>query len=309
VPRRSPARWVASALVAPVLVVVVPVGLAPPAAADPAQAAVQRYVALGDSCASGPLVPVPTGEPAGCLRSTRNYPSVVAERIGVANFRDVSCSGATTEHITGPQSVPLGVNPPQLDALASDTDLVTISIGGNDIGFGEIVSECGRRSPLQPTGSACKDHYTADGTDELAQRIEEAASLVAAVLAAIEERSPSARVLLVGYPAILPDEGPGCFPVVPFSPGDVAYLRGVEKALNAMLADEAAGAGIDFVDTYTPSIGHDACQPPGTRWVEGLVPTAPAAPVHPNARGMAEIGEVVAEVVADEAVLSAAGTR
>jgi hypothetical protein len=116
-------------------------------------------------------------------------------------------------------------------------------------------------------------------------------------------------VLLVGYPAILPDEGPGCFPVVPFSPGDVAYLRGVEKALNAMLADEAAGAGVDFVDTYTPSIGHDACQPPGTRWVEGLVPTAPAAPVHPNARGMAEIGAVVAEVVADEAVLSAAGAR
>src|SRR5687768_4306728 len=199
----------------------------------------------------------PASRPAACLRSTRNYPSRVAERIGVADFRDVSCSGATTEHVTGPQSVPLGVNPPQLDALASDTDLVTISIGGNDIGFGEIVSECGRRSPLQPTGSACKDHYTAEGTDELAQRIEEAASLVAAALAAIEERSPSARVLLVGYPAILPDEGPGCFPVVPFSPGDVAYLRGVEKALNAMLADEAAGAGVDFVDTYTPSIGHD----------------------------------------------------
>jgi lysophospholipase L1-like esterase len=304
--RRSPARWVAPIL----LPVVFCVAIAAPAAADPAeQAPVQHYVALGDSYAAGPLVPIPTGKPVGCLRSDRNYPAVVAEALGVADFRDVSCSGATTENITGPQDVPLGENPPQLDALAPDTELVTISIGGNDIGFGEIVSECAQRSPLQPTGSACKDHFTAGGTDELAQRIEEAASLVAAVLAAIEERSPSARVLLVGYPAILPDEGPGCFPLVPFSPGDVAYLRGVEKALNAMLADEAAGAGVDFVDTYTPSIGHDACQPPGTRWVEGLVPTAPAAPVHPNARGMAEIGEVVAEVVADEAVLSVAGTR
>lgn len=299
--RRSPARWAAPPLIA----VAVTLGAAAPAAAAPdEQAPVQRYVALGDSYAAGPLVPVPTGEPAGCLRSDRNYPSVVAETLGVAEFRDVSCSAATTEHITGPQNVPLGVNPPQVDALTADTELVTITIGGNDIGFGEIVSECARRSPLQPAGSACRDHYTAGGTDELAQRIEEAAPQVAAVLAAIEERSPHARVLLVGYPAILPDEGPGCFPVVPFSPGDVAYLRGVEKALNAMLADEAAGAGVDFVDTYTPSIGHDVCQPPGRKWIEGLVPTAPAAPVHPNAQGMAGIGAVVAAAVTDTVVLA-----
>jgi lysophospholipase L1-like esterase len=230
----------------------------------------------------------------------------VAVTLGVADFHDVSCSGATTENITGPQSVPLGKNPPQLDALSAGTELVTVSIGGNDIGFGDIVTECARRSPLQPTGSACKDHYTAGGTDQLAQRIDEAAPEVAAVLAAIDERSPDARVLLVGYPAILPDEGPGCFPVVPFSPGDVAYLREVEKGLNAMLADEAAAAGTGFVDTYTPSIGHDACQPPGTKWIEGLVPTAPAAPVHPNALGMKEIGGIVVDALADEPSRAAA---
>jgi lysophospholipase L1-like esterase len=291
--RRSPARWVAPVLIA----VAVPIATAGPAAADPDQGPVQRYVALGDSYAAGPLVPIPTGEPAGCLRSDHNYPSVVAQELGIADFHDVSCSGATTENITGPQDVPLGKNPPQLDALAPDTQLVTITIGGNDIGFGDIVQECATRSPLQPTGSACKDHYTAGGTDQLAQRVDDAAPEVAGVLAAVERRSPDARVLLVGYPAILPDEGPGCFPVVPFSPGDVDYLRGVEKDLNAMLAKQAAAAGHDFVDTYTPSIGHDACQPPGTKWVEGLVPTAPAAPVHPNALGMREIGQVVADAV------------
>jgi lysophospholipase L1-like esterase len=292
--RRSPARWVA------------PVATAGPAAAEPEQAPVQRYVALGDSYAAGPLVPIPTGEPAGCLRSDQNYPAVVARELGVADFRDVSCSAATTENITGPQSVPLGKNPPQLDALGPDTQLVTISIGGNDIGFGDIVTECAKRSPLQPTGSACKDHYTAGGTDELAQRIDEAAPEVARVLAAIDERSPDARVLLVGYPAILPDEGPGCFPLVPYSPGDVDYLRGVEKRLNAMLADQAARSGAEFVDTYTPSIGHDACQPPGTKWVEGLVPTAPAAPVHPNALGMREIGGIVLDALSDEPSRAAA---
>lgn len=300
--RRSPARWVAPVLLA----TAIPLATAAPAAAEPEQGPVQRYVALGDSYAAGPLVPIPTGEPAGCLRSNQNYPSVVAQELGAGDFRDVSCSGATTENVTGPQSVPLGKNPPQLDALARDTQLVTISIGGNDIGFADIITECATRSPLKPTGSACKDHYTAGGTDQLAQQIDEAAPKVARVLAAIEERSPDARVLLVGYPVILPDEGPGCFPVVPFSPGDVDYLRGVEKSLNAMLADRASAAGVGFVDTYTPSIGHDVCQLPGTKWVEGLVPTAPAAPVHPNALGMKEIGGMVVDALGDEPSRAAA---
>ena len=107
---------------------------------------------------------------------------------------------------------------------------------------------------------------------------------------------------VVGYPAILPDEGPGCFPVVPLTAGDVAYLRDTEKRLNAMLAAEARRAGTTFVDTYTPTIGHDVCTPPGTRWVEGLVPTAPAAPVHPNALGMTAMAAAVAEALAEEGV-------
>jgi lysophospholipase L1-like esterase len=208
--RRRFARWVV-----PVLLVV-PSSLAftAPAAGDEPdpRAPASRYVALGDSYAAGPGIPVQTGEPSGCSRSTRNYPSVVAQTLDVAGFQDVSCSGATTEHLTGPQKVQPGVNPPQLEALAADTELVTLTIGGNDIGFGEIVSECARRSPTQPAGSACEDHYTAGGSDELAERIEAAAPKVRSALAEIEKRSPDARVLLVGYPAILPDEGPGCFP-------------------------------------------------------------------------------------------------
>jgi hypothetical protein len=101
----------------------------------------------------------------------------------------------------------------------------------------------------------------------------------------VRNRAPSAKIAVVGYPTIVPDSGYGCWPVVPIAYGDVPYLRGVEKSLNAMLANTAAANGASFVDTYTPSIGRDACQSSGTRWVEGLVPANSAAPFHPNAAG------------------------
>lgn len=276
------ARW--SALLAvPVLLL---------AGAAPAVASPPSYVALGDSYAAGPLIPTQHGTPAGCLRSTRNYPSLVASRTG-ASLTDVSCSGAKTDDLTAAQSVPLGSNPPQLNALTPDTALVTMTMGGNDIGFLTIVETCATVSPTKPFGAACKARYTAGGTDQLAARIAATAPKIDAAVAAIRSRSPQARIALVGYPSILPDTGPGCFPVVPFSAGDVAYLRGVEKGLNAMIADRAAAGGATFVDTYTPTIGHDACQLPGRKWVEGLVPTSPAAPVHPNALGEAAMATAV----------------
>lgn len=264
-------------------------------AAVPASAATPytSYVALGDSYAAGPLIPLQIGLPPGCLRSDRNYPAVVARTLDITDFRDVTCSGAATGDLAGPQNVGLGVNAPQLDALGPGTALVSMTMGGNDIGFGSIIADCAARSPLAPFGAACKDFYTAGGTDQLAARIDGAAPKIAAALAAIEERSPEAKVVLVGYPAILPDKGPGCFPVVPFSGGDVAYLRGVEKQLNAMLAEQAGKAGAQYVDTYTPTIGHDVCKLPGTKWIEGLVPTSPAAPVHPNALGEAAMARAM----------------
>jgi hypothetical protein len=118
---------------------------------------------------------------------------------------------------------------------------------------------------------------------------------VAAALAAIRARAPRARVLVVGYPDILPVRGNGCWPEVTIARGDLPYLRGVETRLNAMLAAAADRAGDTFVDTYTPSIGHDACTHGGTKWVEGLVPASAAVPMHPNALGeQAMAREIVA---------------
>ncbi len=258
-----------------------------PPASPPGAPSTIDYVALGDSYTAGPLIPALGGTPPGCLRSSRNYPSLLAQELRPATFQDVSCSGATTANLSRSQRVSLGGrNPPQLDAVRADTDLVTLGIGGNDIGFIEIVNTCARLSPAEPSGAACRGSYTAGGTDQLVGRITDTAPKIATALRAVAERAPDARVLLVGYPVLLPDTGPGCFPDVPFTAGDVTYLRQVEQRLNAMLAEQAGLAGVTYVDTYRPSVGHDWCQPPGTKWVEALEPTAPAAPVHPNALGM-----------------------
>ena len=104
-------------------------------------------------------------------------------------------------------------------------------------------------------------------------------------------------MFVVNYAAILPETGSGCWPQVPIAFTDVPYLRGVEKNLNAMLAQQAAANGARIVDDYTASIGRDACKSSSTRWVEPLVPANAAAPFHPNARGEAGIATVVVGAV------------
>jgi len=244
-----------------------------------------HYVALGDSYTAGPLIPDQTGSPVGCLRSTHSYPFLVAAGTGAAAFTDASCQGATTADMTHAQSVPLGTNPPQDNALSASTTLVTLQISGNNIGFSDIIIHCTTLSLTDPFGSPCKDYYTSGGTDRLRAKINAAAPKVAADLRGIHADAPDARVFVVGYPVILPNSGDGCWPEVPIAFGDVPYLRGVEKALNSMLASVAAANNATFVDTYAASIGHDVCQAPGTKWVEGLIPTSPAVPFHPNMLG------------------------
>ncbi len=269
-----------------------------PTAVAQAASAPQRYVALGDSYAAGPLIPVQRIDSLGCRRSTRNYPTLVAQALGISDFTDVSCSGATTENMTAPQQVPLGSNPPQFDALEPDIDLVTVTISGNDIGFTDIFLTCARLSSTNPLGNPCERQATAGGTDIYAQRIAATEPKVASVLEGIQQRSPRATVVLVGYLRILPPTG-GCYPVFPIARGDVPYLDGVQQRLTAMLAEQASNHGAVFVDSYAGSLGHDACQLPGAKWVEGTVPTSPAAPVHPNAAGMQAVAALTLDAVRD----------
>ena len=251
------------------------------------------YVALGDSYTAGPLIPDQTGSPIACLKSTHDYPADVASSLGASSFTNISCSGATTADMNGSQSVTGGTNPAQFSALSTRTTLVTMGIGGNDIGFSSILETCAEDSLDNPFGDPCKQHYTAGGTDQLAAAIQALAPTIGSLLTQIHQLAPNAKVLLVGYPVILPNSGSGCWPVVPIAYGDVPYLRGVEQELNQMLATEAAANGATYVNTYTDSIGHDACQSASNQWVEGLVPLTSAAPFHPNETGEQHMADQV----------------
>jgi lysophospholipase L1-like esterase len=285
------------------------------AAALPAPATAassNTYVSLGDSYTAGPgILPPDQNPPAGCLRSLKNYPHLVAADRNLA-LTDVSCSGATTDDMTNSQNVSGGSNPAQFNALKPSTKTVTITIGGNDIGFTQIGETCASGNK---NGTPCQDRYVQNGDDQISDRIKDTAPKVAAVIKGIHSRSPAARVDVLTYLPILPDDQPtwtidnrasghGCWPTVPITDGDAAYLVAKEKELNAMLATQASANNATLVDAYKAGIGHDACKPPplptsqpndNVRWVE---PAAGfAAPLHPNAVGMKGTALVVEKVV------------
>jgi hypothetical protein len=259
-----------------------------------AVAATGPYVSLGDSYTAAPLVPNPTGNPILCGRSTHNYPSDVARAISPTTFKDVSCSSATTADMTQSQDLyNLQTNPPQLGALSTADQLVTVGIGGNDAGLISVAEECARLDATTPNGTPCKNHYTAGGSDPNVAAINAAGPKIAGVLNGIHSRATGAKVLIVGYPDGLPTNGTACWPFVPITAGDITYFNGLEQQLNQVIATQAGQNNASFIDTWNSSIGHDACKPPGVAWVNGIVPTSAAFPLHPNQMGEANMAKQV----------------
>jgi lysophospholipase L1-like esterase len=252
------------------------------------------YVALGDSYTAGPLITNQSGDPEGCLRSDRNWPALTHPNIEVTGFRDVSCSGAETDDMWAPQGVNPGPNPAQLDAVDGTSKVVTLQIGGNDIGFSDIIQTCALQNPW---GSGCTPDYVRNGRDEISEAINATAPKIDAVVAEIERKAPKATVFLVGYPTLVPQSGNGCYPLVPLLSKDVPYLRAKTVELNAMIAARAAAAGVHYIDLYGPSAGHDFCASTSNKWVEGIIPTSVAAPVHPNAKGMENFAAIITAAI------------
>lgn len=262
------------------------IGLAAPAQATGGDQL--DYVALGDSFSAGSgILPLDPTAPLLCARSTANYPHVVAQRTG-AELTDVTCGGAQTKDFAGSQYPGVA---PQLDAVDADTDVVTLTIGGNDNNtfIGAIVA-CGSAGVLSGgKGSPCKD---ANG-DKFTKEIDASTyPALKTALRAIKDKAPNARVGILGYPWIVPAEAdPACFAKMPIATGDVPYLRDLQAHLNRAVQRAASETDATYVDMAAASEGHDACKPKGTRWIEPVLFGTNFVPVHPNAigeKGMAD---------------------
>ncbi len=221
--------------------------LALAAMAGTAHAQGGRYVSMGSSYAAGPGVGAPDLASGGCGRSTSNYARTVAARHGF-ELVDVACSGATTENILarGQHGFPA-----QVEAVTQDTKLVSFLIGGNDI---EYVGNLFGLSCRAAGKAACKVTDDAD----VDRRLAALPAKLDAVVAAVRQRAPAARIVLVGYLPAEPDSGATCAALA-LRPDDARRMRDASARLARVFEDTARRNRIDLVRAAALAAGHDAC--------------------------------------------------
>ncbi|MET8978070.1 SGNH/GDSL hydrolase family protein [Streptomyces sp. NPDC004539] len=273
--------------------------------AGSAHAAADRYewAALGDSYTAGGFVgdPQPAlGDPArdGCDRTSDAYPGLVERELAEfppgkpVHLTNVSCGNATIAHIAKERQKPISPVEPPADGwpevapqieranLGSGTDIVTIGVGGNSLPFGGMLLKC-----LEDgiAGKSCREHYTNPpaGEESIQDKLARVQDEYIEMLAQVHQAAPDAKVITVGYPAVLPDEGSECnrlslTELGSITHADVDWLRDdVLKQLNNTIQRVTNFFGDRYVDVYSSSVGHDACRPAGTKWVEGICGDAP----------------------------------
>ena len=243
-----------------------------------------RYVALGSSMAAGPgILPGAPGAPVAAGRSVRNYPHLVARELDL-ELVDVTFSGATTAHVLTDHQ--LG-EPPQIEALDGSESLVTITIGGNDVGYVPMLMAAtapGWIRSLAPL-RRLRDR---DARDEALAEVGEG---LRAVGTAVRERCPAATVLFVDYLTLLPPEGE---PAEPLSQADADLGRHVAAELVAQTAAAAAATGCGLVSAAAASTEHHAWSAlPWTAGAGCMLAMWRPMPFHPNAAGMRAVAELV----------------
>lgn len=210
-----------------------------------------EYVAIGDSFTATGL-PVADNS---CARSSQNYPQLVAEERPDLTLVDVSCGAASTENMLEAQEVGGTVQPPQFNSLSAQTDVVTVSLGGNDYDFiSTFLFKCVNLAPTDPDGDPCRT----SNRGRLERQVVKIRDNLATVLEEAGDRAPGARIIMVGYPHLLPDKG-HCPRRVPVATGDVDYVRDMMASLVEAQRGAAADAGVEYVDVWSASEGHDVC--------------------------------------------------
>jgi len=250
----------------------------------------KRYVALGSSMAAGPGIrPRAAGAPRWSGRSARNYAHLIAGRYHY-DLVDVTFSGATTAHVLADRQ--RGA-PPQIDALDGSESLVTVTIGGNDVGYIPLLMAASLPHPLRRLpflGDRIRELLDGDARNHALDAVFES---LCAVGRAVRQRSAGARIFFVDYLTMLPPAG---VPAAPLSPADADLGRHVASMLERMTADAAAATGCEIIRAAAASREHHA-------WSAEPWTTLPArygvplpgrpAPLHPNPAGMCAVAELI----------------
>jgi lysophospholipase L1-like esterase len=252
----------------------------------------KRYVALGSSMAAGPGIPPRSKDaPWRAGRSAANYPHLVAQRLGL-DLVDVTYSGATTAHVLTDRQHNV---PPQAGVLDGSEALVTVTIGGNDVGYVPMLTAASlprtaRSLPL--LGGLLRELLDPTERDRALVQLDDSLKEVGRM---IRRRAPKARVLFVDYLTLLPPAGQ---PTAPLSDVDAALGRHVAATLERLTGEAAAATGCEVVRAAEASREHHAwsAEPWTTKPTRIGVPLpGRAAPLHPNAAGMRAVAGLVVE--------------
>ncbi len=206
------------------------------ALAAPARAA-DEYVALGDSYSSG-VGAQSTNLDLLCLRNTYAYPYLVAQQRPDTMLKFVACGGAVTNDVLTRQ----------IGALSEATDFVTITIGGNDVGFANLILSC--------TTIGCSSAIASSN----AKIATELPAKLDAVYAAIKQRAPNANVVVLGYPRIFrSDLFGGCLGALGVTYSERRQLNALADNLRDAIRGRATAAGFTFQDAIPQFAGHEVC--------------------------------------------------
>ncbi|HVU73662.1 MAG TPA: SGNH/GDSL hydrolase family protein [Mycobacteriales bacterium] len=263
-------------------------------------AAGSTYVALGSSMAAGPGIKPIIDR--GAMRSGLNYPHQVAEALKL-KLIDATISGATTETVLHTAQRTLGGRrPPQIRSMVPDADLVTITIGGNDLGYiggltaGSVLTTIAGLPLLLPPLRALIRGRARFATPPSAHEV--VAAAIAAVVEQVRAVAPDARIVLVDYLTVIGSHARRSR-ALPLTKDEQALVRGTADGLAAAFEAAAATTGADLVQASAASIDHGVGSP--EPWVTGFEWGNPLAggriPYHPNLAGMTAVAEMVVDLL------------
>ncbi|MCY9782593.1 SGNH/GDSL hydrolase family protein [Nocardiopsis sp. EMB25] len=269
---------------------------------EPREAALWgNYVALGDSYSSGDGAgdyDPSTAEPGGCWRSEHAYPRVIAEEF---SFTGALAFYACSSHKGADMLAEIGTPESQLERVTEHTSLVTVGIGGNDLGFIPVLRTCIVRMPLLESGVCTAQE------DEILERMDRFEETLTEILGEVRDRAPDARILVLGYPRLFPEEPPSMYYTLTTS--DQTWLNSVGERFNDRIRDvvyrvdgQIYGGrdvgSVEYVNVFSALTGFEVSAE--NAWLNGIVlgrlgegVRVDRASFHPTAQGQLSIAERV----------------